>query len=159
MTTQTMPTDLHDFFIDEKKLSKINNVERKKFLQKLKIIKHLFLNGETSNAEVCQRFNVSLPTSMALLNQLIEEGIVIKKGGGKSEGGRKPDLYGLIENSFFVVSIHIERFRIKLAIIDNNHTILHEKSWPSEISSDSNIVDLLFEWTQELLKEAKVKLD
>ena len=159
MTTQTMPTDLHDFFIDEKKLSKINNVERKKFLQKLKIIKHLFLNGETSNAEVCQRFNVSLPTSMALLNQLIEEGIVIKKGRGKSEGGRKPDLYGLIENSFFVVSIHIERFRIKLAIIDNNHTILHEKSWPSEISSDSNIVDLLFEWTQELLKEAKVKLD
>ena len=159
MTTQIMPTDLHHFFIDQKKLSKINNVERKKFLQKLKIIKHLFLNGETSNAEVCQRFNVSLPTSMALLNQLIEEGIVIKKGRGKSEGGRKPDLYGLIENSFFAISIHIERFRIKLAIIDNNHSIIKERSWPTEISSESNIVDLLFDWSHELLKEAKIEQD
>ncbi|TDN83478.1 glucokinase-like ROK family protein [Salegentibacter sp. 24] len=159
MTSQTMPSDLHDFFIDEKKLAKVNNVERKKYLQKLKIIKHLFLNGETSNAEVCQRFNVSLPTSMSLLNQLVEEGIVVKKGRGKSEGGRKPDLYGLEENSFFVISIHIERYSIKLAIIDNNHTILHERAWPAEISSGSNIVDILFEWSMEILKESNIKLD
>ncbi|MBE7641621.1 MULTISPECIES: ROK family transcriptional regulator [Salegentibacter] len=154
-----MPTDLHNFFLDEKNLSTINNVERKKFLQKLKIIKHLFLNGETSNAEVCQRFNVSLPTSMSLLNQLTEEGIVIKKGRGKSEGGRKPDLYGLIEESFFVISVHIERFRIKLAIIDNNHSIIKEKSWPTEISSETNIVELLYKWSQELLQEAEIKQD
>jgi predicted NBD/HSP70 family sugar kinase len=159
MPTQTMSKYLNDFFIDEDKIAQINNVERKKFLQKLKIIKHLFLNGETSNAEVCQRFNVSLPTSMSLLNQLLEEGILVKTGRGKSEGGRKPDLYGLVENSFFVVSIHIERFRIKLALIDNNHTIIQESLWPKEISSDSNIVDQLHEWTQSLLKEAKVELN
>lgn len=158
MPTQTMSKYLNDFFIDEEKIAQINNVERKKFLQKLKIIKHLFLNGQTSNAEVCQRFNVSLPTSMSLLNQLLEEGILVKTGRGKSEGGRKPDLYGLVENSFFVVSIHIERFRIKIALIDNNHTIIQESLWPKEISPDSNIVDQLHEWTQSLLKEAKVEL-
>ncbi|SHF69780.1 Sugar kinase of the NBD/HSP70 family, may contain an N-terminal HTH domain [Salegentibacter echinorum] len=158
MPTQPMSKYLNDFFIDEEKIAQINNVERKKFLQKLKIIKHLFLNGETSNAEVCQRFNVSLPTSMSLLNQLLEEGILVKKGRGKSEGGRKPDLYGLVENSFFVVSIHIERFSIKLALLDNNHTIIVQNSWSKDISTENNIVDQLYEWTEILLKEANVKL-
>lgn len=157
MPTQTMSKYLNDFFIDEEKITKINNVERKKFLQKLKIIKHLFLNGETSNAEVCQRFNVSLPTSMSLLNQLLEEGILVKKGRGKSEGGRKPDLYGLVENSFFVVSIHIERFSIKLALLDNNHTIITQNSWSKDISTENNIVDQLYEWTQILLEETSIK--
>lgn len=147
---------LQDFLIDEEQLAKINNVERKKFLQKIKIIKHLFLNGDTSNAEICSRFNISLPTSMSLINQLMEEGIVTKKGRGKSEGGRKPDLFGLKEHSFFILSIHIERFRIKMAIIDNNHTIVKEETISTEISPASNIVDLLHEWSSKLIKKSKV---
>lgn len=153
-----MPKKLQDFLIDEEKLAHISNVERKKYLQKLKIVKHLFLNGNTSNAEICSRFNVSLPTSMSLLNQMIEDGIVSKAGRGKSEGGRKPDLYGMQEHSFFVLSIHIERFRIKLAVIDNNHSIVKESILTSEISPDSNIVDLLFEQAEKLLKSAKIKM-
>ncbi|SFN57123.1 ROK family transcriptional regulator [Salegentibacter flavus] len=153
-----MPKKLQDFLVDEEKLAHISNVERKKYLQKLKIVKHLFLNGNTSNAEICSRFNVSLPTSMSLLNQMIEDGIVSKTGRGKSEGGRKPDLYGMQEHSFFVLSIHIERFRIKLTIIDNNHGIVKESILTSEISPDSNIVDLLFEQAEKLLKSAKIKM-
>ena len=153
-----MPKKLQDFLIDEEKLSHISNVERKKYLQKLKIVKHLFLNGHTSNAEICSRFNVSLPTSMSLLNQMMDDGIVSKTGRGKSEGGRKPDLYGMQEHSFFVLSIHIERFRIKLAIIDNNHSIVKESTLTSEISPESNIVDLLYEQSQNLLKSARLKM-
>lgn len=154
-----MPKYLQDFLLREEDLAEINNVERKKFLQKLKIVKHLFLNGETSNAEICSRFNVSLPTSMALLNQLMEEGIVAKKGRGKSEGGRKPDLYGLQEHSFYVLSIHIERFRIKLAVIDNNHTIYKEEVLSTEISPESNIVELLYERALELIKSSDIKMN
>lgn len=154
-----MPKYLHDFLINEESLSDISNVERKKFLQKLKIVKHLFLNGDTSNAEICSKFNVSLPTSMSLLNQMMEDEIVVKKGRGKSEGGRKPDLYGLQEHSFFVLSIHIERFRIKLAIIDNNHSILKEEILTSEISPDSNIVELLYDWSEKIVKSSEIKME
>lgn len=37
---------------------------------------------------------------MALINQLKEADIVVKKGQGKSDGGRKPDLFGLREHLF-----------------------------------------------------------
>ena len=148
---------LQDFLISEDQISKLNNVEKKKFLQKIKIIKHLFLSGETSNADICNRFNVSLPTSMSLITQLKEAGIVEKKGRGKSEGGRKPDLFGLKERLFFVLSIHIERFKIKLAIIDNNHSVIAENTIESAISPQSNIVESLHSWAVELIKNSKIQ--
>ena len=95
-----MSLNLQDFLIEDAQLEEMSNVERKKVHQKTRIIKHMFLNGDTSNAEICSKFGISLPTSMALINQLLDDGIVIKKGRGKSEGGRKPDLYGLKEHSF-----------------------------------------------------------
>ena len=151
-----MSLNLQDFLIEDALLEKMSNVERKKVLQKTRIIKHMFLNGDTSNAEICSKFGISLPTSMALINQLLDEGIVIKKGRGKSEGGRKPDLYGLKELSFFVLSIHIERFKIKLALIDNNHSIVKEEVLETQISTNSNIVDLLYDFAEDFLKASEV---
>lgn len=148
---------LQDFLITEDKISELNNVEKKKFLQKIKIIKHLFLSGETSNADICNRFNVSLPTSMSLISQLKEAGIVEKKGRGKSEGGRKPDLFGLKERLFFVLSIHIERFKIKLAIIDNNHSVIAENTIETAISPNSNIVESLHSWAVDLIQNSKIE--
>ena len=151
-----MSLNLQDFLIEDAQLEEMSNVERKKVHQKTRIIKHMFLNGDTSNAEICTKFGISLPTSMALINQLLDDGIVIKKGRGKSEGGRKPDLYGLKEHSFFVLSIHIERFKIKLALIDNNHSIVKEEILETQISTNSNIVDLLYDFSQEFFKASEV---
>ncbi|MAM17943.1 MAG: ROK family protein [Christiangramia sp.] len=151
-----MAKDLKDFLVKDEQLAGISNVERKKYLQKIKIIKHLFLNGETSNADICNKFNVSLPTSMALINQLKEADIVVKKGQGKSDGGRKPDLFGLREHLFFVLSIHIERSNIKFAIIDNNHSIVAERNVEKEISPSANIVDDLYELSQDLIKDSEI---
>ncbi len=151
-----MTKNLQDFLITKEALAQISNIERKKFLQKIKIIKYLFLNGSTSNAEICSKFDISLPTSMGLINQLMESGIVVKAGQGKSEGGRKPDLYGLKEHSFFVLSIHIKRFKIKIAIIDNNHSIIEEDEIATEISPKSNIVELLYKKAQEVIKNSGI---
>ena len=151
-----MSLNLQDFLIEDAQLEEMSNVERKKVHQKTRIIKHMFLNGDTSNAEICSKFGISLPTSMALINQLLDDGIVIKKGRGKSEGGRKPDLYGLKEHSFFVLSIHIERFKIILALIDNNHSIVKEEVLETQISPNSNIVDLLYDFAEAFLKASEI---
>ena len=93
---------------------------------------------------------------MALINQLKEADIVVKKGQGKSDGGRKPDLFGLREHLFFVLSIHIERSNIKFAIIDNNHSIVAERNVEKEISPSANIVDDLYELSQDLIKDSEI---
>ncbi|MDX1760747.1 MAG: ROK family transcriptional regulator [Christiangramia sp.] len=154
-----MIKNLNDFLITEDALKDISNVDRKRYLQKIKIVKYLFLNGSTSNAEICAKFNISLPTSVSLLNTLMDKGIVVKAGQGKSEGGRKPDLYGLKEHSFYVLSIHIKRFKIKIALTDNNHTIITEESIETEISPKSNIVDFLYEKADEFIQSSGIDTD
>jgi glucokinase-like ROK family protein len=150
---------LQDFFTNSFLPLGLTNVERKKYLQKIRIIKHLYINGTNTNADICNTFKLSLPTSMALLNQLTAAGIVEKQGQGDSVGGRKPDLFGLKKHSFFVLSIQIERFKIKLAILDNTHQILFEKTIPTIISKDFRIVEFIHKYASELIMASKINPD
>ena len=147
---------LQDFFTNSFPPSGLTNGERKKYLQKIRIIKHLYINGTNTNADICQTFKLSLPTSMALLTQLTDAGIVEKQGQGDSIGGRKPDLFGLKKRTFFVLSIQIERFKIKLAILDNTHKILFEKTIPTIISKDFRIVDFIHKHASKLITASKI---
>jgi len=150
---------LQDFFTNGFRPSGLTNVERKKYLQKIRIIKHLYINGTNTNADICNTFKLSLPTSMALLNQLTAAGIVEKQGQGDSVGGRKPDLFGLKKHTFFVLSVQIERFKIKLAILDNTHQILFEKTIPTIISKDFRIVEFIHKYASELITASKINPD
>ena len=150
---------LHDFFINSFSPSGLTHVEKKKFLQKIRILKHLFFTGPNTNADICKTFELSSPTSMALINQLTAAGIVEKQGQGDSVGGRKPDLFGLKKQTFFVLSIQIERFKIKLAILDNTYQILFEKTIPTIISKDFRIVEFIHKHGSELITASKLNSD
>lgn len=150
---------IKDFLFKRQKDRSLSNLEKKKNLQKLKIIKYLYFSGDTTKNQICSTFKFSLPTSISLLNQLIKEGIVEKKGYGRSVGGRKPDLYGLDENTFLVLSIHIERNKIRMAILNNAHRILFEDAIPITISADTKIVDILFANAEKMISESKINTD
>jgi len=143
--------------LEESYLDTLNNVERKKHTQKIKIIKHLYVKGAKTNADICSYFNISWPTSTSLLNELANEGIVEKKGQAKSEGGRKPDLYGLRDNSLFVLSIAMGRFRTRMAIFDNNHNnITGIQTFPVRISEGITVVDQLQRFAESLIKDSGI---
>ena len=138
--------------LEEGYLEKLNNVERKKHLQKIKIVRHLYVKGARSNAEICNRFNISSPTSMALLNELMAEGLVEKQGRGESVGGRKPELYGLRNNSLFVLSINMEKFSTRMAIFDNNNNnITGNHTFPIHISKDLAAIEELHQYANSLI--------
>jgi N-acetylglucosamine repressor len=142
----------HPLFLDNQRLASLNNVERKKHFLKIKLIKHFYVQGADSNAEICSRFGLSSPTSMALINELIADGMVRKQGRGKSIGGRKPDLYGLLDGCFYVLSIHVERFKTNLALFDNNNRFLTRiETLPLTLTKDLSAVDQLYAHAQSLL--------
>ncbi len=151
-----MIKELQDFLITPDALQQLSNVEKKKHFQKIRIIRHLYLNGPNTNAEICNTFNFSLPTSMSLINQLTKEGVIIKKGRGESVGGRKPDLFTLKPGRFYVLSIHIDRFNITLAIVDNTNSTIIEDNIPSRISSEEDIVESLFTYASNLLEKSEI---
>ncbi|WP_230680526.1 ROK family protein [Pontibacter rufus] len=95
-----------------------------------------------------------------MLNELTNEGLVEKKGQGKSEGGRKPDLYGLRDNSLFVLSIAMGRFRTRMAIFDNNHNnITGIQTFPVRISEGLKAVDELQAFAAKLIQDSGIDAD
>ena len=149
-----------EFISQLEQMGNSSNVERKKYLQKIKILRSLFFEGAKTNTDICDQFQISSPTSIRLLSQLIEEGLVKKEGQGKSVGGRKPDLYRLQEDSFYVLGIQLERSKLRLAIFDNNNkVILKKENIPFQIDEKENSVEELYKEGNRLIQNSKINPD
>ena len=141
-------------------LENLNHVDRKKHLLKIKMIKSFYVEGARSNADVCHSLNISAPTTTALINELMAEGIVEKQGRGHSGGGRKPDLYGLRDGSLYILSISMERFKTRMAIFDNNNrNITGVQIFPIRISQDLGALEELYGYAQELIRSSGIDSD
>lgn len=102
-------------------------VEIKSYLNKIKIIKNLYLKGANTASEICTEVGISLPTVNVLLTDLINSGEVIKHGRAESQGGRKPDLYRLAEDAFYVLSVDISKYQMRLALYSCNQELTSPK--------------------------------
>ncbi|MGV3503640.1 MAG: ROK family protein [Adhaeribacter sp.] len=145
---------------EETYVNGLNTLERKKFLQKLKVIRHLYTKGAASNADLCEHFHFSSPTSLALLNELMAEGYVEKQGRGHSLGGRKPELYGLQDNSLFVLGIEMDRYATRMAIFNSaNQPVTAITSFPIRIGAGLEAVEELHAAYRELIGKAGIRPD
>lgn len=98
---------------------KLGGVSKKRYIQALRAIEYLYLQGPKTTTEISQTLQVSMPNSINMINELMSSDILEKRGVGPSIGGRKPDLYGLREDTFYVMAIEMERFVSKVAIYNN----------------------------------------
>ncbi|WP_205314298.1 ROK family protein [Pedobacter namyangjuensis] len=131
----------------------------KKKLVKLKIIKAL-LSGSKSIFDLCALVNISAPTCVALVSSLIDDKILHKEGHGNSVGGRRPDLYNILQNSFFVLSIVMERYQTKIAILDNCYNyVVSAKTYDFNISNETDPISALHKMVSLLISEAKFDID
>jgi len=89
-----------------------------KIRQKREILNCLHLTGNISAPQLSKWLRISLPTCIALLNDLISIGYVENIGIGESSGGRKPTLYGLPDSRFYVIACDFGRFSANMAILD-----------------------------------------
>lgn len=132
-------------------------VEIKSYLNKLKIVKNLYAKGANTASEICAEVGISLPTVNMLLGDLMSSGEVIKNGRAESQGGRKPDLYQLAEDAFYVLSVDLSRFRLKLAL----YSCIHLLSSPQEshkvtLDNEKETFDQICELIDQYLKNSGI---
>lgn len=128
----------------------------KKYRRKKKILQSLYSDGFLNTSRLSSILSVSLPTIVGLVNELIEEGFVINSGEGISKGGRRPALFGLRENSVFVVVCEIGRVSGKLSIFnEHNKQVCSSKSFESNIDDDK-LTDIIFKLTNSIIKENSI---
>ncbi|WP_152269437.1 ROK family protein [Agriterribacter humi] len=96
---------------------------------KKKITRQLYFSNLLSCAELSHKIDKSLSLTTKILNELIAEGIVIETGYAPSSGGRRPLMYSLKPDILYTVSVAMDQFFTRIAIMDmqNKHVRPVEK--------------------------------
>lgn len=85
---------------------------------KRKIIRMLYYDKTLSITEISNKLNKSLPVITKLLSDLMREKFVTETGFAPSTGGRKPVMYALSSNVIYIVSVAMDQFVTRIAIMN-----------------------------------------
>lgn len=135
----------------ESALENISATDQNKIKQKKSILALLHAYQYISAPELSKILKISLPTCFMLLNDLMSLGLVVNNGVGESKGGRKPNLYGLPENRFFVISCDFDHHSARMAIVDGFNQIATPIVNIDTQIDDPLLIDKLFDAAQNLM--------
>ena len=132
-------------------------VEQKKLLFKKQILKAFYFHGAMSNSQLSGIIQLSTPKINSLLLELIDEGLVKDMGRGDSSGGRRPNIYNVIEDSFYVVGISINVNRTIISVYNSNNVSIDEPlNLDLRINSDFNIFSEVSQELDKYLKQHRI---
>lgn len=147
-----------NFFTETKNsLQQLSNVEKKKHLLKKRIVRHLYFHGSKSAAEISKKLKSSIPTITAIISELIATDVIVEQGRGNSSGGRRPNLFGLQKNTFYILGIDIGRFTTKMAIFNTKlENITGIETHHLKLENDSALINIIHKNAEKLILKSGI---
>lgn len=126
---------------------------------KKKIIQYLVISGESSIADLSKEMELSIPTISKLILELIEDGYILDSGKQNTNGGRRPNVYGINPDSGYFVGVDVQRKRIMFAVIDFTGKIIDEENVDYELSNTTNALDNLCNAINTYIDDLPIRKD
>ncbi|MEN8118498.1 MAG: winged helix-turn-helix transcriptional regulator, partial [Bacteroidota bacterium] len=145
--------------VENIKETKLTGNELKNYRRKKKILCLLYQNESLSATVLGKKIGVSLPTAISLLKELSANNFVESRGAGKSRGGRKPGMFGLKNNSIFVISCELGRFKGKVGIYDSHNKLVAPLEEFKISVDDKDLVDKIYDSSQQLIDQYHIPDD
>ncbi len=67
---------MNHFLFDKKTIENLEGIEKKKQLQKIRVVKLLYIDGPQTTAKLCKKLKISAPNMTTILNELSKNSIV-----------------------------------------------------------------------------------
>lgn len=129
----------------------------KNSLYKKRILKELYFTPSLSCADLYVRINKSFPLITKLLNELMEEGLVIETGYAISTGGRRPLTYAIKDDVMYVVSVAMDQFETRVAIMDmQNKSITQVEKIQLDLAVNEDALPLLIEKIEDMIQSCGI---
>lgn len=137
-------------------VEKLNSTELKRYRQKKKVLTLLYKYGSLPGTSIGSRMGVSLPTAIALINELIEKKLIESCGHGASRGGRKPVMYRLAAGSFNVIACELGRYKARIVIYDAHNKAVSAVSTIETNIDDNELSDKIYAASQDLIRKNNI---
>ena len=129
----------------------------KKFTYRKEIIKQLYFHKSLSCADISYKIRKSLPLTTRMLTELIDEDFVLETGYATSTGGRRPQMYSLREDVMYTVSVAMDQFVTRIAIMDMQNTpVIKVEKFELALYNNSSSLSTLAEKIHTYIKESGI---
>lgn len=103
-------------------------------------------NGNISKAGLSKQLNISMPTVLSNVNELMDKGIVAEMGESESTGGRKAVLIGLKKDYRYALGINITAHHIGMVLVNFCGEIIKQEhtrvKFDTDLSYYSNLAGM-----------------
>ncbi|MFT3903700.1 MAG: ROK family protein [Niabella sp.] len=103
-------------------------ISHKKSIARNAIIRHLYFHKLLSCADISELIEKSLPLTTRYINEMLEEGSIVEKGLALSTGGRRPQMYALAPDSFYILAVAMDQFDTRMVLVNESNQIVGEIS-------------------------------
>ncbi|MFA9371584.1 MAG: ROK family protein [Labilibaculum antarcticum] len=149
--------NMGDFQFETEFVNQLARVEKKRYVQQIKIVKTLYIDGPQSTSSLCKRLKISAPNMMTILGEMLGKRIVEKKGQGKSIGGRKPDLYGVTSESFYVVGVEMGIYKTKITLFNaTNEQLTEVEEYPILLNNELDTINVIVEVINSFIERSGI---
>ena len=129
----------------------------KKLHYKELIFREFYFSGQLSCADLSERIGKSLPLTMKILNELVDEGYVIESGLAPSSGGRRPATYALKPGTIYILSVAMDQLVTRISLMDdqNRHVAGIEK-FELPLQNNPTALSELAEKMEQVIKNSGI---
>ncbi len=121
------------------------------------IVRALFFAKESTCNELSNSCGKSVPLVTRVILELIRSGWVVETGYGISNGGRRPMLYALKKQDYYLICVSMNRLGTKIAVLDIDKKEVGETIYVGlPLSNNENAVPELVRVVQSILKNSKL---
>jgi glucokinase-like ROK family protein len=68
--------------------------------------------------DISRELNISVPKSASLVNELVQECLIRDYGKIDSTGGRKANVYGLVNDACFFIGVDVKKYYVNIGLLD-----------------------------------------
>lgn len=124
---------------------------------KYNILEYMLDYGNTSKVELSKQLNISMPTVLSNVNELMEKGLLTELGELESTGGRKAVLIGLKKDYRYALGVDITANHIGMVLVNLCGEILKQEririKFKADISYYSYLEDILRKFYSREIEE------
>ncbi|MFA4135658.1 MULTISPECIES: ROK family protein [unclassified Brevibacillus] len=136
---------------------KTGNSKLVKKLNKEEVLQQVVLHGQISRADISKQTQLSRPCVSALVDEMIQEGLLQEVGMGDSKGGRKPILLEYNYQAYAIAGAIFEGSTLDMAIADMKGKFLARyRKRLAQPANGETVIEDLAAGLDRLLRESDI---
>lgn len=125
----------------------------RKSVTKSKIVDYIINNQNTSKVELSKNLNLSMPTVLTNVNDLVARGIIVETGEYESTGGRKAKSIGINAEYRYAMGIVITANHLGLVLVNLQNEIVSSERIRLPFTPDASYCAEAAKQAEKFLKE------